>query len=293
MNVAENRLNRRDLIKMASLSAAALAWPIARDASASEDNRAGFCYFVMADPQLFWGSKENWERAIGYANKLRPDFVIVCGDLINHAGSEEEAQAYLDVAAKLDKEIPLYNVFGNHDYDPSNPKSLGWCQARFGHPWYAFGHKDSLFVIFESTMIKHGSEDWPLYQWQMQWLEQTLQAAQGRDYDHITAYTHYPLALRKADEDDEYFNLPKARRMKLLEMFHKYQVEAVFSGHFHHNAYVRDGRLELITTSSTGIALEQMGQPRDPLGFRIVKVYPDRIAHKYHGYDDLPDKITF
>ena len=75
-------------------------------------------------------------------------------------------------------------------------------------------------------------------------------------------------------------------------MFHKYHVEAVFSGHFHHNAHVQDKELELITTSSTGVALEQMGQPKDPLGFRIVKMYPDRIEHKYYGYDDLPDTIA-
>jgi len=290
---AEDKLNRRDLIKMAGVSTAAWAWPITGKSSATQSLQPAFCFFVMADPQLFWGSRESWEKAIECANRLKPDFVIVCGDLINHAGNAEEAQAYLDVAAKLDRKIPLYNVCGNHDYTPSDPESLGWYQARFGPPWYAFEHKKSLFVVFESTMVKLGSEDWPQYRWQMQWLEQTLRAAQGKGYDHITVYTHYPLALRRANEDDEYFNLPKTRRMELLDMFHAYGVEAVFSGHFHHNTYVRDGQLELITTSSTGIALAQMGQPKDPLGFRSVKVYPDRIEHRYHGYDDLPEKITF
>ena len=287
-------LGRREAIKMAGLGAAALALPGLGNAPAAEDQggRAGFCYFVMADPQLFWGSKASWEKAIGYANKLKPDFVIVCGDLINHPGNEEEAQAYLEVAATLDEAIPIYNVCGNHDYVPTDPKSLGWYHARFGPPWYAFEHKNCLFVIFESTMVKSMPEDGPVYQWQMQWLEQTLQAAQEKDYDHITVYTHYPLALRRADEDDEYFNLPKARRAKLLAMFHKYNVSAVFSGHFHHNAYVKDGDLELITTSSTGIALNQMGQPKDPLGFRIVKMDPDKLHHQYYGYDALPEELT-
>lgn len=269
----------------------AWAWPVRGDDGQNTGAKDGFFYFVMADPQLFWGSKEDWARAIGYANKLRPDFVVVCGDLVNHAGNEDEIKAYLEVAGTLDKSIPLHNVAGNHDYNPADTKSLALYQSRFGAPWYSFEHKNCLFVVVESTMIKAGVEG-PVYQWQMQWLEQTLEAARGKGYDHITVYTHYPLALREANEDDEYFNLPKARRMKLLEMFHEYKVEAVFSGHFHHNAYVRDGELELITTSSSGKALEQMGQPKDPLGFRVVKMYPDTLEHRYYGYDDLPGQIT-
>ncbi len=290
MKASDGRMSRRGLIRAGGVGAVAWAWPVRGDDS-NEKSSEGFFYFVMADPQLFWGAKEAWARAIGYANTLKPDFVVVCGDLINHAGNEDEVKAYLEVAGTLDRSIPLYNVAGNHDYVPSNMKSLAWYQARFGAPWYAFEHKNCLFIIFESTMVKAEIEG-PVYQWQMQWLEQTLQRAQGKGYDHITVYTHYPLALRRADEEDEYFNLPKARRTLLLEMFHKYGVKAVFSGHFHHNAYVRDGELELITTSSSGIALEQMGQPKDPLGFRVVKMTPDKLVHQYYGYDALPGRIT-
>jgi len=290
--VAQKPLSRRQFLEFTGVSVAAWGWPAWAEETAAEQDGPGFCFFVMADPQLFWGSKESWDKAIGYANALQPDFVVVCGDMVNHAGNEEEVKAYLEGAARLDKAIGLYHVCGNHDYDVSRPESLGAYQAHFGHPWYSFVHKNCLFVVFESTMVKYGSEDRPQYQWQMRWLEQTLTAAQGKGYDHVIVCTHYPLALRRADEDDEYFNLPKQRRMKLLKLFHQHQVKAVFSGHFHHNAYVRDGDLELVTTSSTGIALEQMGQPKDPLGFRIVKVYPDRIAHEYYGYDDLPATLT-
>lgn len=292
MATARNELTRRDLVRIGGAAVATLAWPAPAQRTGAAETKRGFCFLLMADPQLFWGSRESWDRAIGHANTLKPDFVVVCGDMVNHAGNAEEVKAYLDGAAQLDQAIALYHVCGNHDYDVSRPESLGWYQARFGHPWYSFTHKNSLVVIFESTMVKYGAEDQPQYQWQMRWLEQTLLAAQGKGYDHIIVCTHYPLALRKADEPDEYFNLPKNRRMKLLELFHRCNVTAVFSGHFHHNAYVKDGELELITTSSTGIALEQMGQPKDPLGFRIVKVYPDRLEHQYHGYDNLPQSLT-
>ena len=30
----------------------------------------------------------------------------------------------------------------------------------------------------------------------------------------------------------------------------------------------------------------------DPSGLRIVKVYDDRIEHRYYGMDDVPDSVT-
>jgi len=285
------KLNRRDFIKAAGIGAACFALPAGAKAANTCCDKKEFCYFVMADPQLFWGSKESWDKAIGFANKLKPDFVVVCGDLVNHWDDEKEIAAYLEVAAKLNKDIPLHNVCGNHDYKISEPESLGFYQTKFGAPWYSFVHKNNLFVVFESTMVKYGDENDNIYKWQMRWLEETLKQAQGKNYDNITVYTHYPLALKKADEPDEYFNLPKTRRMKLIEMFHKYNVKAVFSGHFHHNTYVRDGELELITTNSSGIALKQMGEEAQPIGFRIVKMSPVGLEHKYYSYEDLPEKL--
>ena len=166
MRTSDGQWSRRGLIRAGGVGVLALAWPVSGHA-AEETSSGGFCYFVMADPQLFWGSKEDWARAIGYANKLKPDFVIVCGDLVNHAGNEDEAKAYLEVAATLDKSIPLYNVVGNHDYNPADMKSLALYQSRFGAPWYSFEHKNCLFIVFESTMIKAGVEG-PVYEWQMQ-----------------------------------------------------------------------------------------------------------------------------
>ncbi len=289
----DNRdMNRRDFIKAVGAGAACFALPFGAKAADICGDKKGFSYFVMADPQLFWGSKENWEKAIGFANKLKPDLVIVCGDLVN-TGDAKETEAYLEAAGKLDKDIALYNVCGNHDYKTLEPESLALYQVKFGEPWYSFVHKNNLFIVFESTMVKYGDENWKMYKWQMLWLEETLKQAQSKGYDNITIYTHYPLALRKADEEDEYFNIPKTRRMNLLEMFHKYNVKAVFSGHFHHNTYVKDGELELITTNSSGAPLGQMGEPEQPIGFRIVKMSPAGIEHKYYSYEDLPEKLDY
>ncbi|GAH64439.1 unnamed protein product, partial [marine sediment metagenome] len=104
---------------------------------------------------------------------------------------------------------------------------------------------------------------------------------------HKIVFMHHPMCLQDVKEDSSYFNMSPKPRSKLLELFHKYNVDIVFSGHYHRNAYVKDGELELVTTSSSGKPLGE-----DPIGFRIVKVYPDRIEHKYYSYKEMPKKVN-
>jgi hypothetical protein len=79
-------------------------------------------------------------------------------------------------------------------------------------------------------------------------------------------------------EADGTNNMPLTVRNQLLNLFHTYGVKAVFSGHAHKNSYVRDGDLEIVTTSS---CLCSLGSPATPQGFRVIKVYPNHIDHEY------------
>ena len=294
---------RREIIKAAGAGAAALgAGRSALGAAAGEPAGGGagdgesFFFLVMADPQLFGWPKNDpagkWALAIRHANRLKPDFVIVCGDMINRDGNAakvdlardtERYEAYRKIARALDKSIPLYEVAGNHDVcNAPTAETLGWYEARFARPWYSFSHKGCLFIILESDVIKDPRHVPETLKWQMHWLRQTLALAAKRTYRHKMVFLHHPIALKAVDEKDQYFNLPSARRAELLALFEKHRIEATFSGHYHRNAYVRHKGIELITTSgisqSSGV----------PAGFRIVKVTPGRIAQKYYGYADLP-----
>ena len=57
----------------------------------------------------------NFEFAIATANRLKPAFVVITGDLINESGNAAQTAEYKRIAAKLDPEIKLYSVPGNHD----------------------------------------------------------------------------------------------------------------------------------------------------------------------------------
>jgi 3',5'-cyclic AMP phosphodiesterase CpdA len=280
------RLDRRAFLA-GSLTVPWLAHPIGKRAEAAETSEECRFYFVVAaDPQLFWGPKELWQKAIDEVNRLRPAFLVVCGDLIQDPGNEEQAKAYLEVAGKLDESIPLHNVAGNHDvHKQPTPQSLGWYEKHFGKPWYSFTHAGCLGIVLESDVLNQPAGAPEMAERQMDWLRKTLEAASEKPFDHIFVFQHHPLCLKQVDEPDGYFNVPEARRKELLDLFHKHGVRAVFSGHYHRNAHVKDGQIELITTSSLGKPLG-----KDPVGLRIVKVFADRIEHRYYGYEELPDK---
>src|SRR3954466_3203645 len=108
-------------------------------------------FIQMSDPQfgMYAENKDfrqetiNFEFAIATANRLRPKFVVICGDLINEAGNAAQANEFHRIAAKLDPAIKLYNVPGNHDVENvPTPESLAAYRKGFGPDYYTFRSGD-------------------------------------------------------------------------------------------------------------------------------------------------------
>jgi len=242
-----------------------------------------YTFVVAADPQLFWGSLENWQQTIQKINELHPDFVVVCGDMTNNPGNKEEIAAYLENAAKLSGGIKLYNVPGNHDVQ-SVPtlESMERYKKNFGKLYYSFEHKNSLFIVLESSSMKNPTEETaPLVSEQMRWLEQTLIDSEKKGYTHKFVFLHHPIILKDIDEQEEYFNLPVAVRNELLVLFQAHNVKFVFSGHLHQDRVVKFKNVELVINGSCGIALADSSR-----GIRIVRVKGDDIQHYYSILSD-------
>jgi predicted phosphodiesterase len=86
-----------------------------------------------------------------------------------------------------------------------------------------------------------------------------------------------------ADEPAQYFNIPIEQRQRYVKLLKDSGVRYVFSGHYHRNAYGKDGDLEVITN---GPVSRPLGA--DPTGMRLVIVRPDRLEHKYFGMGEIP-----
>ena len=116
----------------------------------------------------------------------------------------------------------------------------------------------------------------------------TKKLQKSRNKQHILLFTHYPFFNKTVDEPTAYSNIDKEYREKYLNLLNNNKVDAVFSGHYHNNSLSNYGNVQLITTSSLGKPLGKA-----PSGFRIVKVYSNKIEHEFFGLEDLPKKIEF
>ena len=254
-----------------------------------------FFYIQMADPQfgMFAADKDVekeaalLDQAIQHANRLRPAFVVICGDLINRPGDPGQIEEFLRVAGRLDRAIPLHLVSGNHDVENTpTPESLNRYRQRFGPDWYAFNQGGCRFVVINTTLIHDPSKAPEEMQRQETWLKQELTDPQGPRPVHTIVFQHHPWFNQSPDEPDAYENIPRARRSQYLDWLTQAEVSAVFAGHCHGNSMARYGNMEIVATGPVGKPLR-----KDPSGLRIVEVYKDRIVHQYYPLEAVPARV--
>lgn len=245
-------------------------------------------FIQMSDPQfgMFTANKTfehetaNFEFAIATANRLKPAFVVITGDLINDAGSPAQAAEYKRIAAKLASGIKLYNVPGNHDVgnEPTR-ESLSRYRERFGPDYYTFQAGGIEGIVLNSNLEK-GAQNVPEEAARMEtWLKAQLAQAHGP----VIVFQHIPFFLKEANEEDQYFNVPKETRARYLAILHQYGVKQVFAGHLHHNSEGQDGDLQMFTTGPVGMPLDG-----GKSGMRLVVVKDGGVVQKYYDFGELP-----
>ncbi|KAK2866324.1 hypothetical protein Q7C36_002380 [Tachysurus vachellii] len=268
-----------------------------------------FCFIQAADPQL--GLMKAWrvgdcdrggdewaeevqltKQAVRAINKLqpRPRFVVLCGDLIHAMPGcqfrEEQERDLKDILRDTDPEIPLVFVSGNHDLGntPTLDTVEQYCRA-WGDDYFSFWVGGVLFLVLNSQLFFDASGCPQLEEAHEVWLEKQLQKAAKSSARHVIIFQHIPLYLRSPDEEDDYFNLQRAKRENLIHRFCQAGVKAVFSGHYHRNAGGCHAGLDMVVSSAIGC---QLGE--DAHGVRVVVVTADKIIHRYHTLDQLSEK---
>lgn len=295
LNIAENfkkmflqKLHKKTIIILA------IVISIAGTAFAQKNNPDAPWFFIqLTDPQfgMFEGNKSFeketilYERAVDKINSLNPDFVVITGDFVNDQNSASQINEFKRITARIKPAIPVYYSPGNHDIGQIPDKeSLKEYKRNYGSDKFSFEHKGSSFIGFNSSLIKAnlGKPE----QKQYNWLVKKLNESRGAQ--HIILFCHYPFFNKTVDEPTAYSNIDKEYREKYLDLFNTHKVDAIFSGHYHNNSISTYGKIQLVTTSALGKPLAKA-----PSGFRIVKVYSDRIEHEYYGLEELPETIKF
>ena len=260
-----------------------------------------FFFIQMSDPQFgMFGAKKgrkatdfqkeinNFRMAIAEANRLKPRFVVITGDLIQNPGDPEQIALFNRLLKEFDPAIKVHLVAGNHDAGnhPTSASVKAYRNDFNVKDHYAFTVEKSHFIVLNSCLIHRPEKVEALAQAQMRFLEKELQKAKDSGTIHTVVFMHHPLFLKEPHEKDGYFVIPNARRQPILKLMKQHGVSAVFAGHWHGNSFGRAGEMQMVTTGPVGKPLHEA-----PSGFRIVTVTPDGVEHSYHGLGKIPYRV--
>ncbi len=259
------------------------------------NGKDSFYFIQMSDPQFgFYNDNKSFEletahylKAIAEANRLRPAFVVVTGDLVNKPFDTAQIHEYKRISGKLNPRIPLYSVPGNHDVgNTPYPKDIDLYNDQLGKDYYSFTSNTMLGIVLNSLYLKDPQHIPAQAAQQEKWLVETLEEAKRKRYRHIIVFLHHPMFLNQPDEDDQYFNIPKETRKKYMDIFRAAGIKYIFAGHYHRNAFAKDQDIEMVTTGPVGKPLG-----KDSSGFRIIRVLGNQISHQYYTLDSIPARV--
>jgi serine/threonine-protein phosphatase CPPED1 len=229
----------------------------------------------LCDTQLGMGGYENdvksFSQAVKQINDLYPDFVIICGDLVNTPTDS----SYADFK-KIVKgfRMPYYCLPGNHDVgNVPNKTSLNYYRKTIGKDYYTF-HKNGCYFIATNTQLWKSPLEKESEK-QDKWLKERLKRLAKRN-KQIIVFGHIPLYISDSEEKEVYSNFPPGKRKELLELLGQYHVAAYLSGHSH-TLIINDYKgIKLVSGETTSNNFDKR-----PLGFRLWNVSPDSISHRF------------
>ena len=207
----------------------------------------GFSFIYMgdsqADPEV--GDYSAWGQmlSLAAADKSRPAFVMIGGDLVNDGSSQEEWNRFLSAAEPVRKKLPFYPAVGNHDNTalfktifelPENGP------ADRKETFYSFDYGDAHFTVLDSNIMGAANRQ------DIAWLEKDLTQT---DKKHKIVMFHHP-AYPAVDipKDSQRAEVIRQHFVPIME---KAGVDLVLNGHQH--VYMRTYPLKNGQRSEDGI----------------------------------------
>ncbi len=255
-----------------ALSASALAQrpnlPVdapATDAPWPTDD-AKFTFAILGDKT--GGGYENWpifDRAVAEIERLRPDFVIMVGDLVQgYTDDPEQVEAQWDEFKShiAPLTVPFLALPGNHDV--AYRTGTKYWRENWGRTYYDFVYKGCHFVMM-NTDERWEDDDLHFGQEQVDWAVAALESVS--DARHTFVFMHKPVW---SEDNPEWTPIRQALGDRPF---------TVFGGHWHDLKHEGEHGERYIVHSATGGGLDP--SPVKELGafhhYTVVTVEDDSV----------------
>ncbi len=236
------------LMLSAAPALASQAQDIAKRLSELERINGRFSFVVLGDNRS--GDAE-YKRLISTAMERSPAFIINTGDQIPDPGDLDDWADFWDMSRVIS--VPYFLTVGNHDVNDRKSEQIYKDQVDLpgNELYYSFAAGNSLFVVLDSYLT---GEQKRIAGKQYRWLEAVLFGSSQR---HKFVFLHHPLYPDKDRGRHHGNSLDRYPddRDRLQDLFVRYKVSAVFTGHEH--LYLRKdvGGIPHITTGGGGAPL--------------------------------------
>jgi predicted phosphodiesterase len=201
------------------------------------EQKEPFFHFAILSDRTGGANQKAFEAVVRDIARLGPDFVVTVGDLVEDGSRQERWVEPLKTLEQIN--VPIYFTPGNHDIH--DEVSAGNFRQKTGfEPYHSFDAFNTHFVVFNNA----SANSWPdIKEKQRQWLEKDL--AEHANAQNLYVLMHKPFWVKGVGE---------GKPDPMHELFKKYGVDAVFTGHHHQNGYEEiDGIQYHIAGSSGGL----------------------------------------
>ena len=229
----------------------------------------------LCDPHLGFGSihndAANLEKVVAQINDLKPDLVLIAGDMVHEPNSELAISTFKNVIARI--QSPVLLAPGNHDLcdEPFNYFSMEGLERfrkNFGADYSKVESKGRC-IISANSHLWWTEAPQELVTAQDNWLKYTLQKAKSKA-QAVILLTHVPLFISSVDEEDSRSNIPKTKREELLNLCEDYGVIVWLAGHAHRT--LRNDYQGIAFLNGETISFNVDGEQ---YGFRLLTLFSD------------------
>ena len=218
-----------------------------------------FRFAVLGDTR---SNHEVHEEIVNRIIAERPLLVINSGDLVSDGRNIEDWEHFFRINRELMRSVPYYPLLGNHEKD--SQFYFDFFHLPGNERYYMYSIGDVLFLMLDldgryyetpEFMDDEERERWwheqnlDYFKEEKTWVEKRLDLTKGAGF--VFVVFHLPLYSVKASRVED----AEVRREFWGDVFERYGVQVVFSGHDHHYHRAVKGGTHYVTTAGGGAGL--------------------------------------